>query len=58
MWIRIACRLDSRSRAGFLKNDRAAVRAVRTINNLLFYLVFIILYNILCNIYQTRRHHS
>ena len=29
MWIRIACGLDSRSRAGFWKNDRAAVRAVR-----------------------------
>ena len=29
--IRIACGLDSRSRAGFWKNDRAAVRAVRTI---------------------------
>ena len=37
-------RLDSRSWAGFWKNDRAAVRAVRTIqyNNLLFYLLFII----------------
>jgi hypothetical protein len=31
MWIRIACGLDSRSRAGFWKNDTAAVRAVRTI---------------------------
>jgi len=31
MRIRIACGLDSRSRAGFWKNDRAAVRAVRTI---------------------------
>ena len=31
MPIRIACGLDSRSRAGFWKNDRAAVRAVRTI---------------------------
>jgi len=30
-WIRIACGLDSRSRAGFWKNDRAAVCAVRTI---------------------------
>ena len=30
------------------QNDRAAVRAVRTVqyNNLLFYLLFIILYNI------------
>ena len=48
MRIRIACGLDSRSWAGFLKNDRAAVRAVRTIqyNNLLFYLLFIMLYNI------------
>jgi len=44
MLIRIACRLDSRSWAGFWKNGRATVRAVRTIqyNNLLF----IILYNI------------
>ena len=31
MRIRIACGLDSGSRAGFWKNDRAAVRAVRTI---------------------------
>ena len=31
MPIRIACELDSRSRAGFWKNDRATVRAVRTI---------------------------
>ena len=31
MRIRIACGLDSRSRTGFWKNDRAAVRAVRTI---------------------------
>ena len=46
MRIRIACGLD-------WKNDRAAVRAVRTIqyNNLLFYLSFI-LYNILYNIYN------
>jgi hypothetical protein len=29
--IRIACGLDSRSRAGFWKIDTAAVRAVRTI---------------------------
>ena len=47
MRIRIACGLDSQSRAGFWKNDRTAVRAVRTIqyNNLLFYSLFII-YNI------------
>ena len=31
MWIRIACGLDSLSRAGFWKNNRAAVRAVRII---------------------------
>jgi len=31
MRIRIACGLDSQSRAGFWKNDRAAVRAVGTI---------------------------
>jgi len=51
---RIACGLDSRSWAGFWINDRAAVRAVRTIqyNNLLFYLLFIILYNILYTIYN------
>jgi len=44
MRIRITCRFYSRSWAGFWKNDRAAVRAVRTIqyNNLLF----IISYNI------------
>jgi len=28
MWIRIACGWDSRSKAGFWKNDRASVRAV------------------------------
>ena len=46
MQITIACRLDSRSRAGFWKNYGAAVRAVRTIqyNNLLFYLLLIIIY--------------
>jgi len=31
MLIRITCGLDSRSRAGFWKNYRAVVRAVRTI---------------------------
>jgi hypothetical protein len=31
MRIRIKCGLDSRSRAGFWPNDRAGVRAVRTI---------------------------
>jgi len=47
MRIRIAYGLDSRSWAGFWKNDRAAVYAVRTIQyNNLFYLLFIILYNI------------
>jgi hypothetical protein len=44
MWIRIECGLDSRSRAGFWKNDRAGVRAIRTIQ--LFIILFII-YNIL-----------
>jgi len=41
MRIAITCGLDSRSRAGFWKNDEAAVRVVRTIqyNNLLFYLL-------------------
>ena len=39
MRIRIACGLDSRSCAGFWKNDRAAVRAVRIqYNNLFYYL--------------------
>ena len=54
MRIRIAFRLDSRLWAGFWKNNRAAVRAVTTIqyNNLLFYLLFIILYNTLYNIYN------
>jgi len=43
MRITVACGLDSRSRAGFWKNDGATVRAVRTIqyNNLLFYLLLI-----------------
>jgi hypothetical protein len=45
MQITITCGLDSRSRAGFWKNDGATVRAVRTIqyNNLLFYLLRIII---------------
>jgi hypothetical protein len=45
MWITIACGLDARSRAGFWKNDGAAVRAVRTIqySNLLFYLLLIVI---------------
>jgi hypothetical protein len=46
MRITIACGLDPPSRAGFWKNDGAAVRAVRIIkyNNLLFYLLLIIIY--------------
>jgi len=45
MRITIACGLDSRSRAGFWKNDGAAVRAVRTIqDNNLFYLLLIVIY--------------
>ena len=45
--ITIACGLDSRSRAGFWKNDGAAVRAVRTIqyNNLLFVRFVVITHN-------------
>ena len=41
MRIRFVCVLDSRSRAGFWKNDTAAVHAVRTIqyNRLLSYLL-------------------
>ena len=55
MRIRIACGLDSRSWAGFWKNYRAAVRAVRTIqyNNLLFYLLFIIYYIIFIIYYSS-----
>jgi len=45
MRIRIGCGLISWSWAGFWKNDRATVRAIQY-NNLLFYLLFIILYNI------------
>jgi len=50
MRIRIACGLDSRSWARFWKNDRAAVRAVRTIqyNNLLFHFF---IYNMYCIIF-------
>jgi len=46
MRITVGCGLDSGSRAGFCKNDRASVRAVRTIqyNNLLFYLLLIIIF--------------
>jgi len=45
MRITVVCRLDLRSRAGFWKNNRAAVHAVRTTqyNNLLFYLLLIII---------------
>ena len=45
MRVTVTCRLDSRSRAGFWKNNRATVRAIRTIqcNNLLFYLLLIII---------------
>ena len=55
MRIRIACGLDSQSWAGFWKNDRAAVRAVRTIqyNNILFYLLFIIYYIIFIIYYSS-----
>jgi len=54
MRIRISCGLIRGRELDFGKNDRAAVRAVRTIqyNNLLFYLLFVILYNILYNIYN------
>jgi hypothetical protein len=39
MQITIACGLDSRSRAGFWKNDRVAIRAVRTVQyNTIIYL--------------------
>jgi hypothetical protein len=46
MRITIARGLDSQSRAGFWKNDVAAVRAVRIVqyNNLLFYSLLIIIY--------------
>jgi hypothetical protein len=42
MQIRIVCGLDSWSRAGFWKNDRATVHAVKQYDKLLFYLLFII----------------
>jgi hypothetical protein len=44
--ITVACGLDLRSRAGFWKNDGAAVRAVRTIqyNNLILFITY---YNLL-----------
>ena len=42
MRIRIACGLDSRPWTGFWKNDRAAVRAVRTIQyNDLFFIYYL-----------------
>jgi len=44
MRIRIACGLDSLSRAGFRKNNRAALRAVKAI---LYFIVLFIIYNIL-----------
>jgi hypothetical protein len=44
MWITIECGLDSRSRAGFWKNDRAGVCAVRTIQ---LFIILFILYNTL-----------
>jgi hypothetical protein len=43
MRIRIACGLDSWSRAGFWKNDTATVRAVRTIQ---WFITVFIIYNI------------
>jgi len=44
MWITIACGLDSRSKAGFWKNDRAAVRAVRIqYNTIIYYFIYYIL---------------
>jgi hypothetical protein len=44
MQVTITYGIDSRSRVGFWKNDRAVVRAVRTIqySNLLFYLLLTI----------------
>jgi hypothetical protein len=45
MWITIACKSDSRTRAKFWKNAVAAVRAVRIqYNNMLFYLSLITIY--------------
>jgi len=40
MRITVACGLDSRSRAGFWKNDAAAVRAVRTIKYNIYYFIY------------------
>jgi hypothetical protein len=49
MQIRFACRLDSRSRTGFWKNDRAAVSAITTIqySNLLFIRFTVIAHNLI-----------
>jgi len=44
MRIRIARGLDSRSRAGFWKNGRAAVRVVKTIQS---FIILFIIYNII-----------
>jgi len=43
MQITITCGLDSRSRAGFWKNDGAAVRAVRKNNTIICYFIYYLL---------------
>ena len=53
MRIRIACGLDSRSRAGFRKNVRAAVRVVRTIKLFIILFIIYIIYYIIFIIYYS-----
>ena len=53
MRIRIACGLDSRSRPGFWKNDRAAVRAVRTIQQFIILFIMYIIYYIIFIMYSS-----
>jgi hypothetical protein len=55
MQITIARRLDSRSRAGFWKNDAAAVRAVRTTQQ---FILFTTYYNLLFITFAVIAHNS
>ena len=53
MQIRIVCGLDSRSWAGFFKNDRAAVHAVRTNNTIIYYFIYYFYYIIFIIYYSS-----
>ena len=53
MRIRITYGLDSQSRAGFWKNDRAAVRAIRTIIYCFIYYLYYIIYSVIFIIYYS-----